>query len=277
MLTSALVSCCVAASWATTDSVSSAVRVRFAPSPTGSLHIGGLRTALYNFLLAKRTGGQFLLRIEDTDKVACVCCASRTQLRLLSCDSRAGGVVLCSSLLCAWRWALLSVLQTRQVDGAVDGIVNSLQWAGVYHDEGVCRALVRGVNPIPSLELCGTTAPGSPNRAVACLGRVDWTGVGRLASGPDVGGPHSPYVQSERLQLYQDAAQALVEVCGRRWFALLSLRHTHAHTLSLPCSHDPTDAVVTGSDGAAVWLSRLCLRHHSRVGMPTIAFAQASG
>ncbi|WP_185869306.1 glutamate--tRNA ligase [Blattabacterium cuenoti] len=44
------------------------VRVRFAPSPTGPLHLGGLRTALYNYLFAKRYGGKFILRIEDTDK-----------------------------------------------------------------------------------------------------------------------------------------------------------------------------------------------------------------
>ncbi|MHC1771023.1 MAG: glutamate--tRNA ligase [Flexilinea sp.] len=44
------------------------VRVRFAPSPTGRLHLGGGRTALYNYLLAKKTGGTFILRIEDTDK-----------------------------------------------------------------------------------------------------------------------------------------------------------------------------------------------------------------
>ena len=43
------------------------VRVRFAPSPTGFLHIGGVRTALFNWLYARRHGGQFLLRIEDTD------------------------------------------------------------------------------------------------------------------------------------------------------------------------------------------------------------------
>lgn len=43
-------------------------RVRFAPSPTGALHIGGVRTALYNYLLAKQTGGDFILRIEDTDQ-----------------------------------------------------------------------------------------------------------------------------------------------------------------------------------------------------------------
>ena len=43
-------------------------RVRFAPSPTGALHIGGVRTALYNYLLAKKLGGDFILRIEDTDQ-----------------------------------------------------------------------------------------------------------------------------------------------------------------------------------------------------------------
>ena len=43
-------------------------RVRFAPSPTGALHIGGIRTALYNFLLARQTGGTMILRIEDTDQ-----------------------------------------------------------------------------------------------------------------------------------------------------------------------------------------------------------------
>jgi glutamyl-tRNA synthetase len=46
------------------------VRVRYAPSPTGDLHIGGLRTALYNYLFAKINQGKFLLRIEDTDKVS---------------------------------------------------------------------------------------------------------------------------------------------------------------------------------------------------------------
>ena len=44
------------------------VRVRFAPSPTGYLHIGGLRTALYNYLFAKHNKGEFVLRIEDTDR-----------------------------------------------------------------------------------------------------------------------------------------------------------------------------------------------------------------
>src|SRR3954463_10580982 len=44
------------------------VRVRFAPSPTGPLHIGGVRTALYNYLFARKHGGKMLLRIEDTDQ-----------------------------------------------------------------------------------------------------------------------------------------------------------------------------------------------------------------
>src|SRR3989344_1654825 len=44
------------------------IRTRFAPSPTGFLHVGGLRTALYNYLFAKQRGGQFILRIEDTDR-----------------------------------------------------------------------------------------------------------------------------------------------------------------------------------------------------------------
>lgn len=48
--------------------MSKAVRVRFAPSPTGPLHIGGVRTALYNYLFARKHGGQFILRIEDTDQ-----------------------------------------------------------------------------------------------------------------------------------------------------------------------------------------------------------------
>ena len=48
--------------------MSQKVRVRFAPSPTGPLHIGGLRTALFNYLFAKKNDGDFVLRIEDTDQ-----------------------------------------------------------------------------------------------------------------------------------------------------------------------------------------------------------------
>ena len=56
-------------------------RLRFAPSPTGHLHLGGLRTALFNHLLARKWGGKWLLRIEDTDQVGgCDC----RRLRLAS-------------------------------------------------------------------------------------------------------------------------------------------------------------------------------------------------
>lgn len=97
------------------------MRVRFAPSPTGSLHIGGLRTALYNYLIARKTGGQFLLRIEDTDR-------------------------------------------ERFVEGAEADIQDSLRWAGMDWDEG-----------------------------------------------PDVGGPHGPYRQSERTERYREAVQRLLD------------------------------------------------------------------
>ncbi len=97
------------------------VRVRFAPSPTGFLHIGGLRTALYNFLFARHHGGSFILRIEDTD-------------------------------------------QERTVPGAVENIIDTLRWVGLEFDEG-----------------------------------------------PHVGGPYGPYVQSQRLELYRQQAQVLLE------------------------------------------------------------------
>ena len=70
------------------------VRVRFAPSPTGFVHVGGLRTALYNYLFAKANQGTYLLRIEDTD-------------------------------------------QERLVEGAVESMLRSLDWAGIHHTEGV--------------------------------------------------------------------------------------------------------------------------------------------
>ncbi|MBK8026575.1 MAG: glutamate--tRNA ligase [Chloroflexi bacterium] len=104
-----------------TASSSRPVRVRFAPSPTGSLHIGGLRTALYNWLFARRHGGTFILRIEDTD-------------------------------------------QKR-------------------YDPDALRILME-----------------APRRA-----GLDWD------EGPEVEGDYGPYVQSERLPLYQEWANWLVE------------------------------------------------------------------
>lgn len=96
------------------------VRVRFAPSPTGYLHIGGARTALFNWLYARRHGGTFVLRIEDTD-------TERSS------------------------WEM------------VGGIVDGLRWLGLDWDEG-----------------------------------------------PDVGGPHAPYFQSQRIETYRAMAERLV-------------------------------------------------------------------
>lgn len=76
--------------------MSKPIRVRFAPSPTGFLHVGGLRTALYNYLFAKHNSGKFVLRIEDTD-------------------------------------------QTRKVEGAVENLISTLEWAGIHYDEGPHR------------------------------------------------------------------------------------------------------------------------------------------
>lgn len=113
------------------------VRVRFAPSPTGFLHVGGLRTALYNWLLARRHGGTFILRVEDTDR-------------------------------------------TRLVEGAVENMVESLKWAGVDIDEGAT-----------------------------------------------VGGQHGPYVQSERLDIYQKHAEQLVEQ-GHAYYCFLTREELEA-------------------------------------------------
>lgn len=69
------------------------MKTRFAPSPTGYLHVGGLRTALYSYLYAKKQGGKIVLRIEDTD-------------------------------------------QKRQVEGAEENLIRTLEWAGLEFDEG---------------------------------------------------------------------------------------------------------------------------------------------
>jgi glutamyl-tRNA synthetase len=96
------------------------VRVRFCPSPTGYLHVGGVRTALYNWLFARHHGGVAVLRIEDTD-------------------------------------------QSRETQGAIEQIQRSLDWLGLDFDES-----------------------------------------------PALGGPHAPYLQSERLGVYRETAERLV-------------------------------------------------------------------
>lgn len=97
------------------------VVTRFAPSPTGYMHVGGVRTALYAYAWAKKNNGTFILRIEDTDKA-------------------------------------------REVEGSIPHIIESLKWLGINWDEGV-----------------------------------------------DIGGPHAPYLQSERLDSYKKYAQILID------------------------------------------------------------------
>ncbi len=100
------------------------VRTRFAPSPTGFMHIGNLRTGLYAYLFARKNNGTFILRIEDTD-------------------------------------------QERKVDGAVEMVYRTLKLAGIEHDEG-----------------------------------------------PDKDGGYGPYVQTERMGIYKQYAEKLVELGG---------------------------------------------------------------
>ena len=103
------------------------MRLRFAPSPTGLLHVGNARTALFNWLLARGRGGTLILRIEDTDA-------------------------------------------ERSTSESEQGILSDLRWLGLDWDEG-----------------------------------------------PDVGGPHGPYRQSERLDLYRSYAKELIEQ-GRAYY-----------------------------------------------------------
>ncbi|NJD58990.1 MAG: glutamate--tRNA ligase [Anaerolineales bacterium] len=107
------------------------VRVRFAPSPTGRTHLGSGRTALYNYLLARQTGGTFILRIEDTD-------------------------------------------QKRYVPGAEQELIDSLHWLGIDWDEG-----------------------------------------------PGLGGPHGPYYQTQRREIYAEHARRLIE-SGHAYYCFCS-------------------------------------------------------
>src|SRR5215216_7401822 len=97
------------------------IRVRYAPSPTGMLHVGGVRTALFNWLFARKNGGVFVLRIEDTDL-------------------------------------------ERSTEESVEQLEGSLRWIGLDWDEG-----------------------------------------------PGAGGSHPPYRQTERFDLYREAARKLLD------------------------------------------------------------------
>ena len=103
------------------------LRLRYAPSPTGQTHVGGVRTALFNYLLARRTGGSFILRVEDTD-------------------------------------------ESRYRPESEATMMRDLQWFGLTWDEG-----------------------------------------------PDVGGPHGPYRQSERLETYDRYAKQLLQDDRAYW------------------------------------------------------------
>lgn len=119
------------------------VRVRFAPSPTGPLHIGGVRTALYNYLFARHNGGEMILRIEDT-------------------DSR------------------------RFVPGAEDYINEALAWLGIKIDEGVRE-----------------------------------------------GGPHGPYRQSERRDIYREHVRMLLDA-GKAYIAFDTPEELQAAREAMP-------------------------------------------
>lgn len=104
------------------------VRLRYAPSPTGAQHIGGIRTALFNYLFVKKNGGQLILRSEDTD-------------------------------------------QARFVEGAEQFVIDSCKYAGIEFDEGI-----------------------------------------------HIGGPHAPYRQSERKEIYKKYVQQLID-SGNAYYA----------------------------------------------------------
>ncbi len=86
--------------------------LRFAPSPTGALHLGGLRTALFNHLIARRLGGKWILRIEDTDQV------SYPKFRFFA------------------RLAEYLLMKSRLVNWSVADIRSGLSWAGLEYDYG---------------------------------------------------------------------------------------------------------------------------------------------
>ncbi|MGO4861013.1 glutamate--tRNA ligase [Atopobiaceae bacterium LCP21S3_F11] len=124
------------------------VRVRFAPSPTGKLHIGGARTAIYNWAFARANGGTFILRIDDTDP-------------------------------------------TRSTDENTQVILRAMRWLGLDWDEG-----------------------------------------------PEVGGDYGPYFQTERLDVYRNAARKLVDE-GRAYYCFCTPEKLEADRKAAQERHDP--------------------------------------
>ena len=90
------------------------VRVRFAPSPTGALHIGGVRTALYNYLFARQHGGDMIFRIEDTDSNRFVPGAEEYILEFFKWFAfQVSAFLLMYFLICLWDYTLQTIC--RQV------------------------------------------------------------------------------------------------------------------------------------------------------------------
>lgn len=145
----------------------SKIRTRFAPSPTGYMHIGNLRTALYCYLIAKHQGGDFILRIEDTD-------------------------------------------QNREVKGATDVIFNTLKETGLNWDEG-----------------------------------------------PDKPGDVGPYIQSERLGIYKDYANKLIQVGAAHYcFCNKDEKDTEGFEMRDPCRYLSKEEVQAKLDAGEEYVIR---------------------
>lgn len=145
----------------------SKIRTRFAPSPTGYMHIGNLRTALYCYLIAKHQGGDFILRIEDTD-------------------------------------------QNREVKGATDVIFNTLKETGLNWDEG-----------------------------------------------PDKPGDVGPYIQSERLGIYKDYANKLIQVGAAHYcFCNKDEKETEGFEMRDPCRYLSSQEVQAKLDAGEEYVIR---------------------
>lgn len=158
------------------------VLLRFAPSPTGPLHLGGLRTALVNHIHARKLGGKWLLRIEDTDAVrellSFVGCGVWAYLFLIYClclvIGGGGGVVLGFCIGVVWG-------QARSVPGSVEGIREGLAWAGLEYDYGAS---------VVSCSFCLRIAIVPQNTA-----RLTGGSLNLRTPGPGKAGPHGPYFQ----------------------------------------------------------------------------------
>ena len=123
-------------------------RTRFAPSPTGSLHIGGARTALYAWLLARQTGGQFLLRIEDTDRNRYVEGATEEildGLRWLGLDWDEGPDVGGAGIRVFDQYEDRPVYVVNSTFGGADGYGNSCSNGGGVSSIGVSWSIINSL------------------------------------------------------------------------------------------------------------------------------------